>query len=100
MFRATDINSLTSFLRDHKATLERLEATKRPEVLTVNGRARFVIQDAEAYQEMLELADLARSAMVVKEQLASVRRGEKGIPADEVFESIRKRIGTHKKRSA
>ena len=50
MVQLTDIHSLTGFLRDHKAHLERLAATGRPEVLTVNGKARVVVQDAASYQ--------------------------------------------------
>ncbi|HYE61257.1 MAG TPA: type II toxin-antitoxin system Phd/YefM family antitoxin [Phycisphaerales bacterium] len=100
MFRAADIHSLTSFLRDHKATLERLEKSGRPEVLTVNGKAKVVIQDADAYQRMMELADLAQSAMILKERLAAVDRGEPGIPVDEAFEMLRKRNAARKKRSA
>ena len=43
------VHSLTDFLRNHKAHLERLKETRMPEVLTVNGRAEVVVLDAEAY---------------------------------------------------
>lgn len=55
MFSTSEIHSLTDFQRNTKAYVQRLADTKRPEVLTVNGEAQVVIQDAKAYEEMLDL---------------------------------------------
>lgn len=52
---ANEIHSLTDFQRNAKMYVQRLANTKRPEVLTVNGEAQVVIQDARAYEEVLEL---------------------------------------------
>lgn len=49
-----DIRSLTHFIRNSKAHVERLRETGRPEVLTVNGEAAIVVQDARAYQRILD----------------------------------------------
>jgi PHD/YefM family antitoxin component YafN of YafNO toxin-antitoxin module len=54
MFSAQDIRSLTDFQRHTKAHLKRLKATGRPAVLTVNGRAELIVQDAAAFEEMLD----------------------------------------------
>ena len=43
---------------------------KTPLVLTVNGRAELVVQDAESYQEMLDRLERA-------ETVAAIRRGMK-----------------------
>jgi hypothetical protein len=93
MVHMTDIHPLTGFLRDHKAHLERLAATGRPEILTVNGKARVVVQDAEAYQKLLEVLDMVETEQVVIERLASLDRGESGIPAEHVLGDMRKRLG-------
>ncbi|MDX2148797.1 MAG: hypothetical protein SFZ23_14885 [Planctomycetota bacterium] len=93
MVQLTDIHPLTGFLRDHKAHLERLAATGRPEVLTVNGKARVVVQDAAAYQKMLDALDAVETERIVRERLAAVERGEPGIPADKVLADLRKRLG-------
>lgn len=55
--RTQDIHSLTEFLRNHRAAVERLRESGRPEVLTVHGKAALVVQDARRYQEVLELAE-------------------------------------------
>jgi prevent-host-death family protein len=51
MFDITkDIQSLTNFRRNSGEFLKQLKKSKRPLVLTVNGKAEAVVQDAEAYQ--------------------------------------------------
>ena len=54
MIDTRQINSLTDFLRNHKAHLARLKETRTPEVLTVNGRAEAVLLDTETYERMVE----------------------------------------------
>jgi len=54
MIRTEDIGSLTDFARNTKSHLRRLKRTGRPELLTVNGKAEVVIQNASAYQQLLE----------------------------------------------
>jgi PHD/YefM family antitoxin component YafN of YafNO toxin-antitoxin module len=54
MITVGDIRSLTDFQRNTKAHLKRLKTTGRPEVLTVNGKAELIIQNAAAYEETLD----------------------------------------------
>jgi hypothetical protein len=54
MIKVQDILSLTEFHRHSRQHIARLRTTGRPEVLTVNGRAEVVVQDAAAYQHLLE----------------------------------------------
>jgi PHD/YefM family antitoxin component YafN of YafNO toxin-antitoxin module len=54
MISVHDIRSLTDFQRHTKAHLKRLKASRRPTVLTVNGRAEIIVQDAGAFEEMLD----------------------------------------------
>ncbi len=53
MIRAEDIGSLTDFQRNTQAHLKRLKRTGRPELLTVNGRAEVVVQNASAYLRLI-----------------------------------------------
>jgi Antitoxin Phd_YefM, type II toxin-antitoxin system len=57
MIRPEDIRSLTDFARNTKAHLKRLRRTGRPELLTVNGKAEVVVQNAAAYQRWIELLE-------------------------------------------
>jgi PHD/YefM family antitoxin component YafN of YafNO toxin-antitoxin module len=54
MITVQDIRSLTDFQRNTKAHLKRLKATGRPAVLTVNGKAELIVQDAAAFEDMLD----------------------------------------------
>ncbi len=66
MIRPEDIGSLTDFSRNTRAHLKRLRRTGRPELLTVNGKAEVVIQNASAYQRLIELLEkLERESAVL-----------------------------------
>jgi len=54
MLRPEDIRSLTDFARNTRSHLDRLRRTGRPELLTVNGKAEVVVQNAAAYQRLIE----------------------------------------------
>ena len=85
-----DIDSLTHFKRNTVEVIEQLKATGEPMVLTVNGKAEIVVQDALSFQRMLELVDRAEAVIGIKKGLESMARGE-GIPAEEAFKQLRKK---------
>ncbi|PCK05860.1 MAG: prevent-host-death protein [Alteromonadaceae bacterium] len=88
MFSARDIHSLTDFQRNAKDHVQRLTDTKRPEILTVNGKAQLVVQDAQAYEEMVELL------YSLKQISKSVKDSEDGRtkPLDDAFSDIKQRL--------
>jgi PHD/YefM family antitoxin component YafN of YafNO toxin-antitoxin module len=90
MLHVDDIYSLTDFQRHAKEHIERLKQTGRPEVLTVNGKAELVVQDAAAYQKLLDLLDRAEALEGIRQGLESMHRG-KGRPAAKVFQDLRKK---------
>jgi prevent-host-death family protein len=90
MVHLEDIHSLTDFQRNTKEHIQRLKETGRPEVLTVNGKAEIVVQDAASYQKLLELIDRAEAIEGIQKGLESMQRGE-GKPAQEVFTRLRKK---------
>src|SRR5437868_14003932 len=92
-----DIHSLSDFKRNTTDFLEQMEKTGAPVVLTINGKAKIVVQDAESYQRMLELLDRAETVEAVREGLESVRQG-KTMSLDEFDKEMRKRTRAPKKR--
>lgn len=54
---AEDIQSLSRFKRNTSELMDRLKKTGNPLVLTINGKAELVVQDAAAYQRLCDLAD-------------------------------------------
>lgn len=85
-----DIDSLTHFKRNTTEVIEQLKATGEAMVLTVNGKAEIVVQDAASYQRMLDLIDRAEAVVGIKKGLESMAR-EEGIPAEEAFERLRRK---------
>jgi len=70
---ATDIQSLTSFRRNSAGMMKHLRKSKRPLVLTLNGKAAAVVQDAEAYQRLLDIAARADAGEGVRQGLEDAR---------------------------
>ncbi len=85
-----DIQSLTTFRRRSGEFMKQLKRTKRPVVLTVNGKAQAVVQDAEAYQRLLDIAARADVHEAIRQGLEDVACG-RSRPAKEVFDEFRRR---------
>lgn len=86
---ANDIRSLSDFKRNSTELLDRIRKTGAPLVLTINGRAELVVQDAEAYQELL---DRLETVEALQRGLADVKAGRTR-PAREGFDRIRRKHG-------
>ena len=71
-----DIHSLTTFRRRSGDFLKQLRKSKRPMVLTVKGEAAAVVQDAEAYQRLLDIAARADAGEGIRQGLEQSRRGQ------------------------
>jgi hypothetical protein len=85
-----DIKPLSNFKRDSVSLVGQLKRTGRPVVLTINGKAEIVVQDAKSYQHLLELIDRAEAVIGIRKGLTAMNRGE-GIPAEQAFEKLRKK---------
>lgn len=92
MPRATDIMPITAFTRAYQKVVKDLKKHKRPTVLTVDGRPSVVIQDAHAYEEMINALD----ALYVDEAVG--RAMDDPRPSISVDE-LREHFGLLKKRS-
>jgi prevent-host-death family protein len=97
MISLKDIESLTAFKRNTSEYVKRIKESGSPLVLTVNGKAEIVVQDAESYQRMLELLERAETVEAVREGLESVRQG-RTMSLDQFDKEMRKRIRAPKKR--
>jgi PHD/YefM family antitoxin component YafN of YafNO toxin-antitoxin module len=87
-----DIQSLTHFRRKSAEAVKHLKHTRRPMVLTVNGKAEIVVQDAESYQRLLDIAAQADPNEGIRQGLEDVAR-RRTRPARDVFDEIRRDYG-------
>jgi prevent-host-death family protein len=87
-----DIQSLTTFRRRSGDFMKQLKKSKRPVVLTVKGKAQAVVQDAEAYQRLLDIAADADVYEGIRQGLEEARSG-KGRPVREFLAEFRAKHG-------
>ena len=92
-----DIQPLTDFKRNTAEFLRQLKKTGNPVVLTINGKAELVVQDAASYQRLFDLAERLETIQAVKEGIGSADRGE-GRPMDDVFDALEKDLRRTKTR--
>ena len=91
----SDIDSLTNFKRQTADYLERLRSTGEPLVLTINGKAKVVVQDASAYQKLIDQAtkiERDETIAAIREGLADIESGRTK-PACAALERLAKRFG-------
>ena len=87
-----DIQAMTTFRRNPAKFLSQLKKTKKPLILTVNGKAEAVVQDAEAYQRLLDIAAQADEMEGIRQGLEDVKKGRVR-PARDVLEEFRRKRG-------
>jgi len=87
-----DIQSLSTFKRDTAKVMKQLKKTKAPLVLTVNGKAELVVQDAAGYQELLDAKERMETIAGIRRGLESMKAG-RGRPAEEFFKEFFKEHG-------
>ena len=97
MIDLRNIRPLSDFQRNAKAHIKRLKRTGQPEVLTVNGEAQVVVQDAASYQKLLDQLKQRDTIEAIKEGLRQADRGE-GRPMREALEEIAAKVGIKLKR--
>jgi PHD/YefM family antitoxin component YafN of YafNO toxin-antitoxin module len=69
--------------------MKHLKKTKKPLVLTINGKAEAVVQDAEAYQRLLDIAAQADSLEGIRQGIEDIKKGRVR-PAREALEMFRR----------
>jgi len=97
MLDITETKSLTDFNRNSRQHVERLRKTGKPELLTVNGEAAVVVQDAAAYQALVRQADYAATVQAVRAGMEAHNRGE-GVDFLEALEGLAEKNGIRLRR--
>jgi prevent-host-death family protein len=85
-----DIQSLTTFRRRSGDFMKQLKKSKRPVVLTVKGKAAAIVQDAEAYQRLLDIAARVDVQEGIRQGLDDVAHGRTR-PVRKAFDEIRRK---------
>src|SRR5258708_25037727 len=89
------IDSLTNFKRQTAEYLERLHRTGEPVVLTANGKALVVVQDAGAYQKLVDAAarvERDETIAAIREGLSDMKAG-RSKPARAALKALARKYG-------
>jgi len=87
-----DIHSLSSFKRNTLEFIAQMKQTGKPVVLTVNGKAELVVQDAESYQQMLDALERLEAVAGIQQGLLDIEAG-KTTSLGEFEEEMRQKYG-------
>lgn len=85
-----NIHPLSEFQRSAKSFLATMKDTRSPMVLTVNGKAAVVVQDAESYQQLLERVERLEVMAGIRQSMEEFDQG-KGMPLDEAFQQLQQK---------
>jgi prevent-host-death family protein len=88
-----DIQSLTDFKKNTSEFVNQLKQTGEPVVLTINGKAELVVQDAAAYQKLRQIAEEARVLEGIRRGIEDMKAG-RTVSLDEFKAHARKKHGT------
>ena len=92
MVKLRNFHPVTDFTRKTKEYIRRLKKTGNPEVLTVNGEAKVVVQSTEAYQKLLDAAERGATLPILQKSLTEAKRGQ-GRSARSVLKDMAASVG-------
>lgn len=91
-----DIQSLSDFKQNASRIVKEVRETKEPVIVTVNGKAAVVIQDAESYQRMVDRQEYDQTVRALRSAIAEMDDPEKWIGLDEAFDQLRSKYNLKK----
>jgi prevent-host-death family protein len=71
-----DIRSITELKRNTNSVLDQIHKTKRPIILTINGKAEAVIVDAKEYEKITNAFNLLKHLASAEEDINEGRYTE------------------------
>ena len=74
------------------ALLEQMRQKRQPVELSINGKAKVVIEDEGSYQRLMELVERVDTIAAVKESMKLFERGE-GRSALKALDQLRQKYG-------
>ncbi len=87
-----DIHSLTDFKNNTSEFINQLKETGEPVVLTINGKAELVVQDAAAYQKLRQFAEEAKVLEGIRQGIEDMNAG-RTVSLDEFEKHARTKLG-------
>jgi prevent-host-death family protein len=87
-----DIHPITDFKRNTSGFMTRMKKTRRPVVLTVNGKAELLVQDAKSYRQILERLERFEAVEAIRFGIAEAKDGRVR-PARQALPQLQEKLG-------
>ncbi|OIP67269.1 MAG: prevent-host-death family protein [Oscillatoriales cyanobacterium CG2_30_40_61] len=87
-----DIQSLSTFKRNTNEMITQMKETGNPLVLTINGKAELVVQDAVSYQKLLDFIEKLETIIGIKKGLEDIATGDTQ-PLNQFIEEMQHKHG-------
>lgn len=87
-----DIQSLSTFKRNTNEMITQMKETGNPIVLTINGKAELVVQDAVSYQKLLDFIEKLETIIGIKKGLEDIATGDTQ-PLNQFIEEMQHKHG-------
>ncbi len=87
-----DIQTLSEFKQNVSKLIKRVQETREPLVLTVNGKPAVVLQDPESFQQLIDQREYNETVAVLRKRIADIDNADQWPTHEEVFEQIRKKF--------
>lgn len=71
-----DIQSLSTFKRNTNELITQMKESGNPLILTVNGKAELVVQDAVSYQKLLDTIEHLETIIGIKKGLEDIAKDD------------------------
>jgi PHD/YefM family antitoxin component YafN of YafNO toxin-antitoxin module len=84
-----DIQAVTTFRCNPGKLMKHLKKTKKPLVLTINGKAQAVVQGAGAYQRLVDITAQADALEGIRQGIENMEKGRER-PARNALEIFRR----------
>jgi len=92
------VRSSSGFKKSTSEFLRQLREAGRPVVLTIDGKAELVVQDARSYQELIELTERVEEIEALRISVEEMRAG-KAVPIEEMLTEMRQILDANKTQS-
>jgi prevent-host-death family protein len=90
MLNPSHTHPLSQLQQEASALLDQFKIDKTPIVLTVDGKAAAVLQDAESYQQLLDKIERLETLAGLRKSLEEFEQG-KGVPLDQAFQHLQQK---------
>ncbi len=87
MLNLSHSRPLNQFQQEAPELLHQFETDKTPIVITINGKAVAVLQDAESYEKLLNRLELLETLAGIRQSLGEFDQG-KGVSIHQAFEEL------------